>query len=183
VGLLRASDTWYEEYLRELREAGAAGAPRLRPPVLLPSARLFHNQCVVPFISFPGYSGRMVRSEESGDQTGAVAGAMDDNERRQAETSLLYSLERGGRGELGSVRSTYCTGTRWRFPASRLGVEGWRLDLGGAAAGSRSVRRAAPWTYQRGQRGDGRLGRRPSAFGNQATPLEPHPHPAEFLVR
>jgi hypothetical protein len=47
----------------------------------------------------------MVRSEESGDQTGAMAGTREDNERRQAETSLLYSLERGGRGELGSVRS------------------------------------------------------------------------------
>jgi hypothetical protein len=164
AGLPRASDTWYEEYLCELREAGAAGAPRFRPPVLLPSALLFHNQSVVPsIISSPGYSRRMVRSEESGDQTGAVAGAREDNERRQAKTSLLYSLERSRWPGRAWQCSQYCAGTRWRLPASRLGVEGWRLDLGGGAAGSRSVRRAAPWTCQRGRRGDGRLERRPSA--------------------
>jgi hypothetical protein len=38
---------------------------------------------------------------------------------------LLYSLERGGRGELGSTPFAvrYGTGMRWRLPKSRLGVD------------------------------------------------------------
>jgi hypothetical protein len=52
----------------------------------------------------PDYSRRMFRSE-TGDHTSAVAGAREAaaGGHRQAEAGLLYSLERGGRGELGSA--------------------------------------------------------------------------------